>query len=60
MIGVTVDSRMGVYTDRMVTVLQAVLDAIVGGNRDMLQALLDGQTIVCNDREIARVVREYA
>lgn len=60
MIGATVDNRMGIYTERMVAALQAVLEAIVDGNHDLLQALLDGQTIVCNDREIARVVREYA
>lgn len=40
--------------------LDALLDALVDGNVEMLKALLAGHTIVLNKREVARTVREYA
>ena len=60
MIGTAVESKTSEQTERIIAVLTAVLDAIVNGNQDLLKALLSGQTIVLNNREFARAVREYA
>ena len=60
MIGSAVDSKMAAHTDALVSVLGAILNAILGGNNELLQALLAGQVIKINEREFARTVREYA
>ena len=56
MIGQAVESKMAVQQDRIIE----LLDALVDGNAEMLKALLAGHTIVLNKREVARTVREYA
>lgn len=60
MIGGVVESKTAAQNERIVALLTALLDAITGGNKELLQALLAGQTIVLNNREFARAVREYA
>ena len=60
MIGNAVESRTNPLGERIISVLTALLNAIVGGNQELLQALLAGQTIVVDDREFARTVRKYA
>lgn len=60
MIGDAVESRTSAQADRIIAILTALLEALVSGNREMLDALLAGQTIVLNNREFARAVREYA
>ena len=60
MIGNAVESKTAAQNERIVALLTALLDAITGGNKELLQALLAGQTIVLNNREVARTVREYA
>ena len=54
--GSVVESR----NERIVSVLVAILDAITGGNEELIRAVLSGQTIVLNNREFGRAVREYA
>lgn len=56
MIGQAVESKMAVQQDRIIE----LLDALVDGNAEMLKALIAGHTIVLNKREVARTVREYA
>lgn len=60
MISGAVENKMSVMTDALVSVLTAILNAILNGNSEMLQALLSGQKIVLDRREVARVVKEYA
>ena len=60
MIGDAVSKNSEAQTERLVAVMTAVLNAIVSGNRDTLEALLAGQTIKLNEREFARTVRAYA
>jgi phage-related protein len=60
MIGSAVESKTNVQTERIIAVLTAVLNAIVDGNDDLLKAVLAGQTIVLDNREIGRTVRKYA
>lgn len=45
---------------QVVALLGSILNAITGGNAELLQAMLSGNTIVLNEREFARVVRTYA
>ena len=60
MIGDVVDSRTAAQTDRIISLLTALLNAIVGGNAEMLQAMLAGHTLKIGEREFARMVKEYA
>ncbi len=60
MIGSAVNSNMSAHTAQVVSVLTAILEALVSGNGEMLAALLAGQTIKINEREFGRTVREYA
>ena len=46
--------------EAIVTVLTAILDAIVNGNTEMIRALLSDKTFKVGEREFARLVREYA
>lgn len=60
MIGSVVESKTAAQNERIIAVLTALLDAIVGGNEELLKALLSGQVIKLNGREFGRAVREYA
>jgi hypothetical protein len=60
LIGEVVESKTTEQNERIVAVLVAILDAITGGNKELLRALLAGQTFKLNEREIARLVRTYA
>lgn len=60
MIDSVVANRTAAQNDRIISVLTALLNAVVGGNEDLLKALLAGQTIVLDNREVARTVRTYA
>ena len=60
MIGSVVEGKTAAQNDRIVALLTALLEAITGGNEELLKALLAGQTIVLNKREIGRTVREFA
>lgn len=60
MIGDAVESKTAVQNDRIVAVLVSILNAILGGNAEMLQALLAGHTLKIGEREFARLVKTYA
>lgn len=45
---------------QILSVLISILNAINGGNEELLHAVLSGNTIVLNEREFARAVRTYA
>lgn len=60
LIGQVVESKTAAQNEKIIALLTALLDAIVGGNQDLLNALLAGQTIKLNEREVARTVRSYA
>jgi hypothetical protein len=60
MISAAVESKTRAQTESIIAALSALTSAVVGGNQDMLQALLAGQKIVVDRREFARTVREYA
>ena len=56
MIGQAVSAQ----NERVVSVLVAILDAITGGNEEMVRAILSGQKFVVGEREFARLVKTYA
>ena len=60
MIGSVVESKTAEQNERIISVLMALLDAVVGGNEELKKALLSGQVIKLNEREFGRAVREYA
>ena len=60
LIGGVVESKTAEQNERMVSMLGSILEAITGGNREMMQAFAEGHTIVLNNREFGRAVREYA
>ena len=56
MIGQAVSAQ----NERVVSVLVAILEAITGGNEEMVRAILSGQKFVVGEREFARLVKTYA
>jgi hypothetical protein len=60
MIGNVVESKTSAQSERIVVILTSILDALVGGNQELLDAVLAGHVIKLKDREVARTVREYA
>ena len=60
MISEAVEGRTAAANEKIISVLLAILDAIMTGNKDTLNALLAGQKLTWNNREVARMVREYA
>ena len=60
LIGNVVEGKTAQQNERIVSVLVSILEAITGGNKELLRAMLEGQTIVLNNREFGRAVREYA
>ena len=60
LIGNVVEGKTAEQNERIVAVLVAILEAITGGNKELLRALLAGHVIKLNEREVGRTVREYA
>lgn len=60
LIGQVVESKTAEQNDKIIELLIAILHAITGGNEELLRALLAGQKIVLNEREVGRTVRTYA
>ena len=60
MIGNAVEQKTGVMMDRMISILSAILMAITDGNQELVNAILSGQIITLDGRELGRTVREYA
>ena len=60
LIGNVVEGKTAEQNERIIAVLVAILEAITGGNKELLRALLAGHVIKLNEREVGRTVREYA
>ena len=60
LIGKAVESKTAEQNNRIIELLTALLNALVGGNEELLRALLEGQKFVIGEREFARLVRTYA
>lgn len=60
LIGQVVESKTAAQNARIIDLLTALLDAMVGGNEEMIQALMSDRTFTVGEREFARLVRTYA
>ena len=58
--GEVAETKTAGQNDGIVYALGKILEEITDSNKELLQAVLSGQTIVMNSRELGRVVREYA
>ncbi len=58
--GEVVETKAAGQNEGIVYALSKILEEITDSNKELLQAVLSGQTIVLNNRELGRVVREYA
>jgi hypothetical protein len=56
MIGQAVSAQ----NERVVSVLVAILEAITGGNEEMIRAILSDKKFAIGEREFARLVKTYA
>ncbi len=60
MIGDAVENKTAAQNERIIAVLLSILNAIVGGNKEMLRAVLADKTFAVGEREFARLVKQYA
>ena len=52
--------KTATQNEQIITLLSALLDATVGGNQEMVQALAADKSFSVGEREFARLVRNYA
>jgi hypothetical protein len=55
-----IQTAVAAQNESVVAVLTAILNALISGNREVLQALLADKSFKVGEREFARLVREYA
>lgn len=55
-----IQTAVAAQNEPVVKVLTAILNAIIGGNEDLLHALLADKTFSVGEREFARLVKKYA
>lgn len=60
MIGQAVESKTAAQMESVVSVLTAILNALLSGNRELLEAILADKTFKVGEREFGRLVKEYA
>ena len=59
MIGQVVESRTAAQNKQIISVLVSILEAIMGGNEEMVRAILSDRTFAVGEREFARLVKQY-
>ena len=59
MIGHVVESRTASANAKVVALLGAILEALIGGNEEMVHALMSDRTFAVGEREFARLVKQY-
>ena len=60
MIGHVVENKTAEQNARIIDLLSALLDATVGGNEEMVRALMSDRTFSVSEREFGRLVRAHA
>ena len=53
-------AQSATQNEQIITLLSALLEATVGGNQEMIQALMADKSFSIGDREFARLVKQYA
>ena len=60
MIGQAVESKTATQMEGVISVLTAILNAILSGNAELLRATLSDKSFKVGEREFARLVKRYA
>ncbi len=60
LIGHVVESKTAEQNEKVIALLSALLEAMVGGNEEMIRALLSDRIFAVGEREFARLVKQYA
>lgn len=60
LIGSVVESKSAEQNEKIISLLTALLNAITGGNEELLRAFMADRTFAVGEREFGRLVREYA
>lgn len=60
LIGQVVEGKTAAQNAKIIDLLTALLDALVGGNEEMIRALMSDRTFSVGEREFGRLVRSYA
>ena len=55
-----IQAAVAAQNEQLVSVLTAILNAILGGNEELIRAILTDKSFAVGEREFARLVREYA
>ena len=60
MIGQAVESKSAEQNERIISLLIALLNAITGGNEELIRAVMADRTFAVGEREFGRLVKQYA
>ena len=60
LIGSVVESKSAEQNDKIISLLTALLNAITGGNEELLRAFMADRTFAVGEREFGRLVKQYA
>lgn len=60
LIGQTVESKTAAQNERIIELLSALLNAVTGGNEELIRAVLTDKRFAVGEREFARLVKTYA
>lgn len=60
LIGSVVESKSAEQNEKIISLLTALLNAITGGNEELIQALMSDRIFAVGEREFGRLVKQYA
>lgn len=60
LIGNVIESKTAEQNEKIISLLTAMLNAMVGGNHEIIRALMSDRTFTVGEREFARLVKQYA
>lgn len=60
LIGSVVESKSAEQNEKIILLLTALLNAITGGNEELLRAFMSDRTFTVGEREFGRLVKQYA
>ena len=55
-----IQTAVAAQNEQLVSVLTAILNAILGGNEELVRAILTDKSFAVGEREFARLVKQYA
>lgn len=60
LIGSVVESKSAEQNEKIISLLTALLNAITGGNEELIRAVMADRTFAVGEREFGRLVKQYA